>query len=450
MPSTNEPLSTSRSAPGPGGTGAPFDLVLAGTGLGVHALARAFHEEYGVVATVVTKVGIEPMRRSVTCDLIELGSDAGDEDMISALVSLAQEREAAPGGARPQLLLANADSVIQLLSDHREALEPHFVLPILDADTLERLTDKAEFARLCTEHGVATPRTEVVDFARVADLANTARSADTEGDAAGPGDDDPSSVWQPPSTTIPFPLVVKAARTADMAHVDFEGKKKVWFVESAEELDDLLRRIAGSGYAGRVVVQELIPGDDTTEGSITAYTDAAGRVTLLCSARVLLGEHTPDALEEARTLLEATGYRGFANLDVKLDPRDGTWKFFEVNPRIGRNNFYVTAAGQNVARFVVADAIEHRELEPVIQGSGSGHDGIDEILYSLVPQPLLMRYVRDPAQKRWVRTVARRGIKNPWVYGPDGAWMRRYARMVQLNHVRKFLRYYPKPTDSGF
>ncbi|MDN5822394.1 MAG: carboxylate--amine ligase, partial [Brachybacterium sp.] len=250
---------------------------------------------------------------------------------------------------------------------------------------------------------------------------------------------------------------MKAARTADMSGVRFEGKKKVWFLEDPQELAALIRSIAAAGYTGRLIVQELIPGDDTAEGSITAYTDAAGRVTLLCSARVLLGEHTPDALgrpaamittpfedalEQARALLEATGYRGYANFDVKRDPRDGAWKFFEVNPRIGRNNFYVSTAGANVSRFVVADAIEHRRIEPVTQ--------FDEILYSLVPMPLLMRYLRDPALKRWVRTVARRGVRNPWTYPADGGWARRYARIVGLNHVRKFLRHYPRPTDSGF
>src|SRR5699024_4824960 len=100
------------------------------------------------------------------------------------------------------------------------------------------------------------------------------------------------------------------------------------------ELSALVATIARAGYTGRLVVQELIPGDDTAEGSITAYTDTAGRVTLLCSARVLLGEHTPDALGrpaamittpfedalgQARRLLETTGYRGFANFDLKLD-----------------------------------------------------------------------------------------------------------------------------------
>ena len=408
----------------------PFDLVLLGSGLGVYTLARAFHEEYGVVATVVTKVGIEPMRRSVACDVHELGAAASDEDLIAALLDLAAER----GDRHPQLLLANADSLVQLMSDHREQLAEHFVMPILEAGTLERLSDKADFARLCTENGVATPRTEVVDL----------------GLPREPG-------WQPLSTDLPFPVVMKAARTADMAGVQFAGKKKVWFIPDQRELSQLVQTIAEAGYTGRLVVQELIPGDDTAEGSITAYTDTAGRVTLLCSARVLLGEHTPDALgrpaamittpfedalEQARSLLEATGYRGFANFDLKLDPRDGVWKFFEVNPRIGRNNFYVSSAGANISRFVVADAIEHRRLEPVTQ--------FDEILYSLVPMPLLMRYVRDPGMKRWVRTVARRGVRNPWAYPADGPWARRYARIVALNHVRKFLRHYPRPTDSGF
>ena len=428
----SEMSSSRRAAPGSGTSPAPsaFDLVLLGSGLGVYTLARAFHEEYGIVATVITKVGVEPMRRSVSCEVIELGGSAVDEALIDRAVALAVER----GGVRPQLLLANADSLVQLMSDHRERLLEHYVLPILEADVLERLSDKAEFSQLCLEHGVATPRTEVIDL-------RTPRDAS----------------WEPPRTELPFPLVMKAARTADMAGVRFEGKKKVWFLESADELDTLVRSIAAAGYAGRLVVQELIPGDDTAEGSITAYTDAAGRVTLLCSARVLLGEHTPDALgrpaamittpfddalEQARTLLEATGYRGYANFDVKRDPRDGSWKFFEVNPRIGRNNFYVSAAGANVARFVVADAIEKRRIEPVTE--------FDEILYSLVPMPLLTRYLRDPALKRWVRTVARRGVRNPWTYPADGSWARRYARIVGLNHVRKFLRHYPRPTDSGF
>src|SRR5690625_4566550 len=81
--STSPAASQAVDAPPP----RPFDLVLLGSGLGVYTLARAFHEEYGVVATVVTKVGIEPMRRSVTSEVRELGAAASDEDLITALRS---------------------------------------------------------------------------------------------------------------------------------------------------------------------------------------------------------------------------------------------------------------------------------------------------------------------------------------------------------------------------
>lgn len=421
------------SAPAPAAAPA-FDLVLVGSGLGVYAFARAFHEQYGTVATVVTKVGLEPMRRSVACELIELGSGASDEDMTAALEELARSR----GGERPQLLLCNADSVVQLLSDHRDRLDGLYEIPILDAATLDRVSDKAEFAHLCEEQGVSAPHTEIVDMRHL-------------------GDAEEAAAWEPPRTGIDFPLVMKAAKTADMASVRFPEKKKVWFLDSAEELDALLRTIARAGYRGRLVVQELIPGDDTAMCSITAYVDQQGRVTLLTSARVLLEEHTPDALgrpaamittplptalEQARRLLEASDWRGFANFDVKEDPRDGVLKFFEVNPRIGRNLHYNTAAGVNVSRAVVADRVERREIEPLVE--------YDEVLYSLVPLPLLLRYVTDRAQRRWVRAVARRGTANPWAYPAEGRWARRYARMVALNHVRKFLRYYPRPTESGF
>src|SRR5699024_1338753 len=82
------------------------------------------------------------------------------------------------------------------------------------------------------------PRTEVIDL-------STPRGSD----------------WEPPRTELPFPVVMKAARTADMAGVRFEGKKKVWFLEEPEELAALVRSIAAAGYAGRLVLQELIPGD---------------------------------------------------------------------------------------------------------------------------------------------------------------------------------------------
>src|SRR5690606_10640648 len=142
--------------------------------------------------------------------------------------------------------------------------------------------------------------------------------------------------------------------------------------------------------------------------------------------------------------LEHTGYVGFANFDVKVDPRDGSARFFEVNPRIGRNNYYVTAAGANPMRFLIEDVLEGREVEPVV---------VDEqILYSILPHRLLLKYVLDPGLRAQVVGLIRAGrdvhpLRNP----ADRTWRREmYIRTAMVNQIRKFRRFYPEVTGTGF
>ena len=150
-------------------------------------------------------------------------------------------------------------------------------------------------------------------------------------------------------------------------------------------------------------------------------------------------------LDQARTFLASTGYRGFANFDVKVDPRTGAFRFFEVNPRIGRNNYYVTAAGANPMRFVVEDARRGPSVPPVVVDR--------EILYSVVPHRLLLRYVRDP-QLRRAGAPADQGEGRGAPAARTAGTCRRVAactsRMALVNQVRKFRRYYPEVTSTGF
>lgn len=411
-----------------------FDAVLVGTGLGVYTLATALHAEYGIVSTTVTRIAVEAQRRSVASVVRELGASATDDDVIAELLTIARTRAAEDRirglEPRPLLLLCNEDALVELFARHREVLEQHYRLPIPSDAALRRIVDKGEFAQLCRDLGVSQPVTEIIDLA----------------------DDSPI-----PPLDMPFPVVAKVTRASDLQGLTIPGYRKVYFIQSQQELDDLWRRHREAGFRGRFVVQELVPGDDTAMWSITAYRDGRGEVTLLSSAQVLLEEHTVEALgrpasmittaqddllDMARRVLDAIDYRGFANFDVKRDPRTGEWKFFEINPRIGRNNFYVTAAGANVARFVVSDAILGAAIEPVVVTRS--------ILYTLLPVRFMMRYVLDAQLRAKVKQAAREKVANPWVYGPDGGWARRYAQLVGLNHVRKFLRHYPRPTESGF
>ena len=127
---------------------------------------------------------------------------------------------------------------------------------------------------------------------------------------------------------------------------------------------------------------------------------------------------------------------------MKIDPRDGIAKFFEVNPRIGRNNYYMTAAGANVAEPAVADLVEQRRLDRVVP--------CEEILYSIVPWALLRRYIIDPDLRARVQEIRRHKTVNPLAYEVEGGKRRAYVVAAKLNQVKKFLQHYPRPSADGF
>ncbi|KQY24966.1 hypothetical protein ASD16_05745 [Cellulomonas sp. Root485] len=407
----------------------PLQPVILGADIGVYALARSFHEAYGVSSVVVAGAALGPVAHSriVRHEIVDDGHDP--RQLVDRLVAVAQSMP-----DRRLLLMANSDWLVRVVVQHRALLEQYYVVPFLSEHLLDQISDKATFAQICDDLGISVPRTLVQEF----------------------GSAEP---WEAVAVDLEFPLIAKAASSADYQDVEFEGKKKVFEIATPEELDWLWDALRTAGYRGRFVVQELVPGDDTQMRSITAYVDTRGEITLLASAHVLLEEHTPSGLgnpaamityrddpmlAQARTFLASTGYRGFANFDVKVDPRTGQFRFFEVNPRIGRNNYYVTAAGANPMRFVVEDAVEGRSVPPVVVDR--------EILYAVVPHRLLLRYVRDPQLAAWVRRLIKaNAVAHPLAYRGDLSPRRRlYVWMALVNQVRKFRRYYPEVTSTGF
>lgn len=407
-----------------------FDVVAVGTGMGIYGLTRSLHQTYGVVTDVVQRKVMESLRRSVTTNAIELGASADDNAILDHVLELGRRR---PAGRRA-LLLCNSDRNVQLFNSRRDELAKFYAIPFVDGPMFDRVADKAEFAEIAMKLDVPIPATEVVSFA--------GETAPRPGAGQFP---------------FPFPVVGKAASTADFGSVRFEGKEKVFRFETPAAMHTIFERIHAAGFRGRFVVQDLVPGDDTAIRSITAYRSRAGKVTMFGMADVLLEEHTPDALgrpaaaltghddaayEHTVRILDELDYHGYANLDAKVDARDGVMRFFEINPRMGRNCFYNDGAGQSVSRPAVEDLIHDRsDADPV---------PLEPTVFSTVPVPFLMRYITDPEQRRQVRAVARRRTVNPWLYRAEGPWMHAYARAVQVKAMAEFMKYFPKPTGTGF
>ncbi len=413
--------------------------VVLGGDIGAYSLARAFHEAYGVRTTVLSSAATGPVRHSGVIDNVVVPGIEDPAVAVDVLQRLAARHDAEEGRLQ---LLGSADRAVRLLVEHRERLEDRYVVPYVGLDLLDRLTDKERFGALCTELDIATPTTVVVDVAREARA--------TGGAGADVGD-------------LTFPVIAKAASTTEYAEVFFPGKSKVFTVHDAAALDDLLDTLARAGYRGRFLVQDLVPGDDSGMRVLTCYSDSTARVRLSSYGRVLLEEHTPGALGNpaaiitghhhavtaaATRLLEHVGWTGYANFDIKVDPRDGRHIFFELNPRLGRSNHYLSAAGQNPVEPYVREHLQG--LPPLPPGAPREPD--DERLYSIVPPSLLLRYVDDLALRERVRALVRsRRACDPLSYGPEHDLRRlTYVRLARLNQVRKFRAHHPvTASDDG-
>ena len=401
-------------------TDAPDVLpVILGGDIGAYSLARAFHEAYGIVSLVLSQshshmCGDSSILVNRTIPYLERR-----EVLLSALADVAECFD-----HRPLLLLGCGDWYVRAIVENRAALEPSFIIPYIGEDLLNRLTDKDRFYELCASVGVPTPRTVVVDA------------------------DDPQLDPAGLALPFPFPVVAKPASSAAYHYADFPEKEKVFFLRDNTELATALEAVRRSSYQGKFLIQETIPGDDTHMRILTTYSDQTGKVRFAAFGQTLLEDMRPmgvgnplaivsrvdeTVVAEATRLLEAVGYTGFANFDIKVDPRDGSHVFFEINTRLGRSNYYVTAAGHNVGRLLVEDLVEGRPFPDEVQ-IARGRDA----LYTVVPKPILMDYIRDAALRREVAGLYALGCDaDPLDYDGERRWRRRlYPAVFALKQWR--------------
>src|SRR5690606_28392740 len=404
------------------------------TDLGVYSIARSFHEAYGVRSIVVSNQSRGPVDHSRILDNVLVGAGASEDQTVAALVDVARRH-----AGTPLLLLVNAEHEVEMLVRHRAVLEEHYVIPYAANEVLTAAGDKEVLAAACERRGIATPATRAVDLP----------SADDGG-------------WVPPRLDLTFPVVLKPAVSAEHLLLSYESKRKVYSAATQAEADAVLRRLATAGLRDVVLVQELIPGDDTQGRTVTCYVDRSGEVTLMASGQLLLQLHAPTMIgnsatilteaqpqieEQAAAILRELGFTGFANFDVKVDPRDGRAHFLDLNPRIGRPNYYLNVAGRNPARAVVADF--GAELGRAETPSGPLYRPEQDLgVYSYLPWQLVRRYLPDPALRRRVARVHRtRRFTHPLAYPLDRDPRRAFYRLAStVNLVRDFRRYYPEPT----
>jgi D-aspartate ligase len=392
--------------------------VILGGDAGAYSLARAFHERYGVRSTVAS---IRPTPNVAHSTIIQNVVEPRLDDPAVMVELIRRVAATAPG---PVIAVTCVDWYVRALAEHRARLEDVAVVPYPSLGLLDRVMDKQRFSQLCHELGVPHPRTEVRDGGEpVGDLDLT------------------------------YPVIAKPGDNTAWHQVSFRGKAKVHLVRDGDELAELLKAAGDAGYRRPMIIQEYIPGDDSQMRIMTTYSDRAGTVRMAWGGRVLLEEHTPGTLgnpaailtgglaqveADARRLVEHLGWAGFANFDVKVDPRTGVGYFFELNPRTGRSNYYLTASGLNPAAYWMADHLTEQWPQATQPR---------EVLYRIVPGFLLDKYVHDESVRIAVRGAR---VVHPLKYKRDLSPRRdAWVRLAELNQVRKFTQYHPAQEVGG-
>jgi D-aspartate ligase len=152
----------------------------------------------------------------------------------------------------------------------------------------------------------------------------------------------------------------------------------------------------------------------------------------------IITEYNPALTEPIRKFLEDIGYVGYANFDIKFDPRDNSYRAFEVNLRQGRSNYYVTAAGENIARYIVRDYV----LDDLGEGC---HVCDNEVLWCSIPRSIVFKYTHNDALTAKAKALvkAKKAHTSVW-YKPDlknNPKRLFYVAAAQYRHFEKYRTY---------
>lgn len=360
--------------------------VLIGADMNCYTLARAFHEEYGVESYAFGRWAMGDTMYSRFIHFTKVEDIDTPAVLLSTVTAFANNHADAAC-----VVMGCTDDYASLLMEIRDALPQNCTAPYITPALRDKLVSKADFYKLCDTYDILYPKT----FCATEALGADALTEQALGFA--------------------YPIIIKPSSSILYWKYPFDGMKKVYTAQNPNEAAQILTQIYGAGYPDIVLLQDMIPGDDSFMHVLTAYVDRAGKVKMMCLGHVGLEEHTPKALgnhaaiiteynaplmEKLKRFLEEIGYTGYANFDVKYDARDGSYRVFEINLRQGRSNYYVTGAGYNIARYVVEDRVYERDLGDCVMNER-------ESFWHSVPRAVVYRYVKDAAFVEKAKRLAR-------------------------------------------
>ena len=406
-----------------------FLPVILGGDFAAYSIARAFHEEYGIRSLAVCTVSAYLNKYTDIMETI-VEPDLTEKDVFVEMLKGIAEKF---GDGRKLILFGARDWNVRMICENHDELDKHYIVPYISEELLNRMVLKDSFYEICDRTGVDYPATYVYDFSKYS--------------MTGADGKEVSDFDMP----FCFPVCAKPASSAEYYYTEFEGQKKAYIVKDMDELKSIIANVEDkSDYNYKFLIQDFIPGDDTNMHILTCYCDRNSKVRFVAFGHTLLEDHSDDAIgnpavivndvnmdvaSKAIRFLEEVGYVGYANFDIKYDSRDGKYKFFEINTRLGSSNYYVTGSGFNTVKWIVDDYVYGKEFSDEIVVADNEH------MYSVVPRDTIVSYLRHNGEdelKEMVKRLYREGkVSVPIDYPADRNFIHKLYVKYYLHHQKK-------------
>lgn len=229
---------------------------------------------------------------------------------------------------RPAVLYPATDAYVWFCSRRRAELGQAYRFALPPFDVLESLLDKRRQYQLAEQRGIPIPTTA---YPRTPEEVREIKDR------------------------IRYPVFVKGCY-AHLWRLRFDTKG--FRVESPAELVRAFELVQRAGL--QAMVQSIIVGPPTNNFEASFYVTQTGEVPACLTVRKLRQYPTqfgvgtlvetidcPKLATLAMDLIRGLDYRGFGNVEFKLDPEDGRLKLIELNARLWQQNDHAAACGIN-------------------------------------------------------------------------------------------------------
>ena len=393
-----------------------FIPVLIGADIGTYSIARSFHEKYGVISKIFSQEVLGATNNSSIIDQTTI-KDLNGEKLVNELKEFAKEYQ-----DKKKILLACSEWYVDIIVLYKKELSKDYIIPYVDKDSIVR---KDNFYKMCEKLKMDYPETIVV-------------TKDNYEKVEIPWD---------------YPIIAKNSDKNTWHYAEFPGKKKIFRIKDENELYEVLSNVYHSSYKDTFCLQKMVPGEDYNMRVLTCYCNKNHEVVFASLGQPILEEKTPGAignyvaiitrpmekeiLEQAKKFLKECNYVGYANFDIKYDSTDGKYKYFEINVRLGRSNFYMTASGANYTKYLVDEYIYGKELKKIDLP-------YTPWVYSIVPNHVIKNYISNKdIVREYLALKKEKKYTHPLYYKKDmnlKRWV--YIKEAYYNQIRKFKKYF--------